>query len=102
MTRQGAGIMCKPYTTSSVKIFVRTEKDFGKEIKAASMSIFDFEDLDFSAFSFNTLDTPQTVPLGYKARKYQTLQIIVVNDAPNQGFGIFQIIKRFKMMNYVK
>ena len=102
MTRRGSGVQCKPYTTSSVKIVVRTEKDFGVEIKTNAMSIFNFEDIDFSAFSFNTLDTPQIIPLDYKVKKYKTLQIIVRNDAPNQGFGVFQITKRYKMMNYVK
>ena len=102
MLRQGGGVMCKPYSSSSVKIIVRTEKDFGTVVKTNAMSIFDFNDIDFTAFSFNTLDTPQIVPFNYKVRKYKTLQIIIRNDSKNQGFGVYQITKRYKVMNYVK
>ena len=94
--------MCKPYTNSSVKILIRTDRDFGVQIRSSSLSIFDFEELDFSNFSFNTSDTPQIVAFNRKIRKYKTMQIIVRNDGVNQGFGVFGIIKRFKMMNYVK
>lgn len=102
LTRRGAGVMCKPYTNSSVKILIRTDRDFGVQIRSSSLSIFDFEELDFSNFSFNTSDTPQIVAFNRKIRKYKTMQIIVRNDGVNQGFGVFGIIKRFKMMNYVK
>ena len=72
------------------------------QIRSSSLSIFDFEELDFSNFSFNTSDTPQIEAFNRKIRKYKTMQIIVRNDGVNQGFGVFGIIKRFKMMNYVK
>lgn len=102
MIRRGSGVQCKPYSSGSVKILVRTEKDFGAQVKADVMSFFNFNDIDFNAFTFNTLDTPQIVPLNSKVRKYKTMQVIVKNDRVNQGFGVFQIIKRFRIMNYVK
>ena len=116
MIRRGSGVMCKPYIRSSIKVIIRTEKDFGIEIKdndmtifdlgveirTDNMSIFDFNDIDFSDFTFNTLDTPLITPFNRKVRKYQTLQIIIRNDKVNQGFGVFQIVKRYRVMNYVK
>lgn len=102
MTRRGCGVMCKPYTTSSIRVIVRTDTDFGTEIKNDVMSIFTFADLDFSAFTFNTLDTPIITPFNRKIRKYKTMQIIIRNDGVNQGFGVFQISKRYRVMNYVK
>ena len=102
MVRRGCGVMCKPYTSSSVKISVRTERDFGREIAGGVMSIFDFSSLDFSNFAFNTSDSPQIVAFNTKVRKYKTMQIIVRNDGVNQGFGVYQIEKRFRRMNYVK
>lgn len=102
MIRRGSGVQCKPYVASSIKVLIRTEKDFGTEVKQQTMSFFDFNNIDFSAFTFNTLDTPQIVPLNTKVRKYKTMQIIVRNDEANQGFGVFKITKRFRMMNYVK
>lgn len=102
MIRRGSGVMCKPYTASSIRILIKTDKDFGTEIKATSLSIFDFNELDFKNFSFNTFDGPQIIPFDTKVRKYKTMQIIVRNDGNNQGFGVFKITKRFKVMNYVK
>lgn len=102
MIRRGSGVMCKPYTISSIKVLIRTDKDIEQQIKSSILSIFDFRELDFSAFSFNTSSGPQIVPLNRKVRKYKTMQIIVRNDGVNQGFGIFQIIKRYRIMNYVK
>lgn len=102
MIRRGSGLLMKPYLSSSVKVYARTEKDFGRHIRSAGMSIFDFNNIDFSNFSFNTLDTPQVVPFNKKIKKYKMLQISVVNDGLNQGFGVFGIIKRFRIGNYVK
>lgn len=100
--RNGSGLMLKPYTRSSCKVTIRTDKDFGVDIKTAFMDIFTFEDVDFERFSFNTNDSPQVIPFGKKIRKYITAQITVTNDAVNEGFGILGIIKRFTVGNYVK
>lgn len=100
--RNGSGLMLKPYTRSSCKVTIRTDKDFGVDIRTAFMDIFTFEDMDFERFSFNTNDSPQIHPFGKKIRKYITAQITVSNDALNEGFGILGIIKRYTMGNYVK
>ena len=102
MIRRGSGVQCKPYIASSIKILIKTEKDFGREIKSSALTIFDFNEIDFNNFSFNTFDGPQIIPFNTKVRKYKTMQIIVRNDGKNQGFGVFKITKRYKVMNYVK
>lgn len=102
MIRRGSGVQCKPYAHSSVKALIRTEKDFGILARTGNMSFFDFSDIDFSDFTFATSDASQTMAFNRKVRKYQTMQIIIRNDGLNQGFGIFGIIKRYRMMNYVK
>jgi len=102
MIRRGSGVMLKPYTQSAVKILVRTQDDFGKTIREVVNGIFDWNDIDFANFTFNTIDTPRIVPFNKKIRKYKTLQIIVRSEGVNQGFGVFSIIKRFRMGGYVK
>lgn len=102
MIRRGSGVTCKPYANSAVKVLIRTDRDFGVQVRASSLSIFDFNELDFSNFSFNTSDSPQIVAFNRKVRKYKTMQIIVRNDGLHQGFGVFGIVKRFRVMNYVK
>lgn len=102
MIKRGSGVMIKPYSRSSAKIAVRTERDFGTEIRNTTMDIFDWEDIDFSRFTFNANDAPQVVPFNSRVKKYVTLQILVKNDAVNEGFGVFGIIKRYTKGNYVK
>lgn len=102
MVRRGSGIMIKPYTRSSARVLIRTDRDFGREIKYAPMDIFDWEDIDFARFTFNAGDSPQVVPFSTKVGKYVTAQIIIKNDSINEGFGVFGIIKRYTKADYVK
>ena len=83
-------------------MLIRTEADFGKEIRYSNMDIFDFNDIDFERFSFNTNDSPQVLPFDTRVKKYITAQIIIKNDALGEGFGIYGIIKRFTVGGYVK
>ena len=102
LLKKGCGVQLKPYSRSSCKIYLRTEKDFGVMAKYDTVDIFDFADIDFERFTFNTLDTPQIISIRKKVKKYKTLQIIVESDAANEAFGIFGIIKRFTRGNLVK
>lgn len=102
MLKKGSGLMLKPYSRSSCKVYIRTDKDFGKLIKSSQMDIFSFEDLNFDRLSFNTNDSPQVVPFLKKVKKYITAQIIVTNDEINEGFGVLGIVKRYSAGNYVK
>lgn len=95
MRRHGCGVMIKPYLRSSVRVNVRTNKDFGQEIRYATMDVFDWVDLDFSRISFDSNDAPQVVPFNRKIKKYITLQITVRNDGANEGFGVYGINKAF-------
>jgi hypothetical protein len=102
MPRKGSGVMIKPYSRSSVKIYVRTDTLMDTLVKTAGTDIFDFADVDFTAFTFETADAPQVIPLGTKVKRYKTLQIIVKNDTVNEGFGVYGIIKRYTLGNVVK
>ena len=102
LLKRGCGVMIKPYLRSSVKILVRTQRDFGNQIRYSTMDIFDWEDIDFERFTFSSNDAPQVVPFNRKVKKYITLQITVRNDAANEGFGVFGIIKKFTKGNSVK
>ena len=84
-------------------MWIRTDADFGTEleIKSANTGIFDFNQLDFSDFTFNTLPE-NVIPLSKKIKKYKLMQIICKNESLNQGFGIYAIEKRFVYGNYVK
>ncbi len=98
----GCGVMIKPYTHSSAIVIFETEKDFGEVAASQRLDIFDFSDLDFSRFSFETSESPRVIPVRAKLRKYQTLRITVRNDSINEGFGVFGIVKRFTLSGHMR
>lgn len=103
MLKKGNAVTIKPYTRSGAKIYFRTDKD-ALEWKAAegTMDIFDWEDIDFSRFTFNANDGPQEIPFRRKIKNYKRLQILVKNDTVNEGFGVFGIVKHFVTGNFAK
>lgn len=102
MVKRGSGVMLKPYTRSSVIVYARTDRDFGRKIRESLMDIFDFWDIDFSRFSFLTNDSPQVVPFNSKVKKYKTLQLIVRNEGLDEAFGVFGLIKRYTIGTSVR
>ena len=103
MTKRGGGVMLKPYIRSGVHILLRSDSDAaGKEIGYQAVDIFDWEDIDFSRFSFDSNEAPRVIPFNRKKKKYLTLQIVVKNDAVNEGFGVYGIIKRYITGSYKK
>lgn len=102
MVKRGSGVMMKPYTRSSLQVYARTERDFGRKIREGIADIFNWEDIDFSRFTFNTNDAPQVLPFNSKVKKYKTLQLIAKNEALNEAFGLFGIIKRYTIGTMVR
>jgi len=102
ITKKGCAVLIKPFDRSSVKIYVLTEKTHRKMIKEAFMDIFNFADIDFSRWTFNTKDTAQVVPFNKKAKKFNTVQFVFENDALNEGFGVFGCQVQYVIGNYVK
>ena len=103
LQKKGNAVTIKPYNRSSAKILFRTDKD-AVEWQAAygTMDIFDWEDIDFSRFSFNANDGPSEVPFNRKVKKYKRLQIFIKNDVLNEGFGVFAITKHYVTGNFAK
>lgn len=103
MIKKGNSVTIKPYTRSSAQVCFRTEQD-PVEWDAAfdTMDIFDWEDIDFSRFTFNANDAPREILFNTKVKKYKRLQIIVKNNALNEGFGLFGITKHYVVGNFAK
>ncbi len=97
LLNRGNAVTIKPYARSGAKILLRTERDaVAWESAAGIMDIFSWEDIDFSRFTFNTNEAPQEIPFPRRAAKrYRRLQILVKNDAANEGFGVYEIVKHY-------
>lgn len=103
MIKKGNSVTIKPYARSSAKVCFRTEQD-PVEWQAAedTMDVFDWGDIDFSRFTFNANDAPREILFNQKVKKYKRLQIIIKNDAVNEGFGLFGITKHYVIGNFAK
>ncbi|MBQ2742303.1 MAG: hypothetical protein IJF32_05810 [Oscillospiraceae bacterium] len=101
MKKKGSGVMLKTYNRSGVKVCIKTDRDFEREIREKSAGIFNFEDLDFNDFTFNTSEYT-VVPFNAKFKKYKAIQVICRNDKVNQAFGVLGIIRRYVTGNFAK
>ena len=104
LLKRGCCVTIKPYTRSSAEVYIRANRTGGHEKRVAGkpMDILDFSDIDFERITFNTDESPQEIFLNRKVKNYKRLQIIVRNQEPNEGFGIFQITKHYVTGNYAK
>ena len=103
MLKKGNAVTIKPYTRSSAKILFRTDRDaVAWQATKGEMDILDWEDIDFARFTFNANDGPSEIPFRRKVKKYKRLQILIKNDAVNEGFGVYAIVKHYVSGNFAK
>ncbi|MBE7002674.1 MAG: hypothetical protein E7425_00105 [Ruminococcaceae bacterium] len=103
LLKRGNAVELKPYISSSAKILFRTEKDpFEWQAAEGRMDQLFWERIDFSHFSFYVSDAPRTVPFRRKVKNYKRLQIVIKNDAADEGFGVYGIVKHYVFGNYAK
>ena len=103
LLKKGNAVTIKPYTRSSAKILFRTDRDaVAWQAAEGTMDIFDWEDIDFSRFTFEANDAPAEIPFRRKVKKYKRLQILIKNDAVNEGFGVYGIVKHFASGDFAR
>jgi len=102
MQKKGCSVTIKPYSRSSCTIYYSKDGNPDTFVRKHLMDIFDWNNMDFERFTFNTNESPQDVYLKKKVKKYKRLQLIIINDGKNEGFGILQIAKTFTVGNYAK
>ncbi len=94
LVKAGTGIFLKSYNHSGISVCIRTDADFGREAVKKDIGIFNFEDIDFGNFTFNT-SPYAVVSLNTRLKKYSAIQIICRNAENNQAFGIGGIVRRY-------
>ena len=104
LLKKGCCVTLKPMSRSSGTVYFRTDKSGGGEQAVArdTMDIFDWEDIDFSRFTFNSDDGPQEIFFQKKIKNYKRLQIIIRNAEVDEGFGVYQITKHYVVGNFAK
>ncbi|MBQ5777509.1 MAG: hypothetical protein IIV97_01690 [Oscillospiraceae bacterium] len=94
MVKKGSGVFLKAYNRSGVEVYVKTDSGFEKELVSRSAGIFNFEDIDFADFTFNT-SPYAVVPFNSRVKNYKAIQIILKNEKPDQAFGIGGITRKY-------
>ncbi len=83
----GFWLMLAPYHRSGVKIYYRAKGDLS-EVRTAYADIFDFADIDFNRFTFNTDDSPLIVATNKPLRRFMLVQFRFEN-AEAEAFGFY-------------
>lgn len=105
-TMQKKGTMCTvaPYTRSSVKVYINVDgygRQYIGEMYVDRADLFDGV-IDFERLSFDTSTAPRDYFFRKKRKKYKRLQIILENDALNEPFGVFEIVKTYIYQRFAK
>lgn len=98
----GVWVVLQPFARSGGEIYYATDKEYEKFARSANVDIFDWNDIDFQRFTFNTLDRPMVVNTRKKAKKVKLFQVIVKNGRAAEPFGLFAIQVHYKMGGKVK
>ena len=102
ISKKGTGIKTRPFTRSSGEIFFTTDKTIRQVTRSYKMDIFDFDDVDFNRFTFNTSDNPQVQISPKKFRKVLQFQMGVRNCENKEGFGILAMMISFTVGNLTR
>ena len=101
LLRRGCLVSLKPFEASSCKVYYSV--DGGKEQLICTL-LLDitgaFEKVDFARFSFYTNTNPQELYFNERKKRYKRIQLIFENDQADEGFGIMEIVKTYKIIGH--
>jgi hypothetical protein len=101
LTKKGNVIHTRAMPRSVVKVAYRTDKEHETDITRLDTGYFDFNDLDFQDFTFNTFEETDVV-FKKKVKKFKRLQIVLYSDEAAKPFGIYSLTMAAKVGNYYK
>ena len=104
LQKRGCLVVLNPFDRSSGKVcfIVDGVTLSSNPVASGVVDIFNFEDIDFERFSFDSSTSPRELYFNRKQKKYKRIQIMVMNDTINEPFGIHEIIKCYCVGNYSK
>jgi len=93
LVRRGCLAVLSPMPRTSGKIYYVIDGNPDLFVRMMTMDLFDWNDIDFERFTFESNESPQEIYFRRKVKRYKRLMIIMRNDVINEGFGIHEIIK---------
>lgn len=100
MVKKGSGLLMQPYSRSSVKVYVRTDRTKAQDFFKAALDDDDFSET-IRPEDFGGWEEARVVPFKKKVKKWKWIQIIVENNEINEGFGVYGMIIRHQKQNLV-
>ena len=100
-TVTGVWVVGQPYNRSGGEIYYATDREYEKLVKEFHIDIFNFNDVDFQRFTFNTLDRPTVVPTRRKEKKVKLFQVKVSNQRA-EPFGIIAVTLEYREGGKIK
>lgn len=100
MVKKGSGLLMQPYSRSSVKVYVRTDRTKAQDFFKAALDDDDCAEV-ISPEDFGAWEEARVVPFKKKVKKWKWIQIIVENNEINEGFGVYGMIIRHQKQNLV-
>lgn len=90
LLKNGALADLKSFTHSACKVRIKTDKYAWREVARHNGGYFDFSDMDYADFTFNTSPI-NTLKLKVRAKKWERLSVMLYSDEPRKPFGVFGI-----------
>lgn len=101
LDKNGFGVYIKCYPRTSVTVSVKPLNSARRVVREASISRFDFNDIDFNAVNFTTNPTYECI-VRARIRQYAALQVVMENNKINEGFGVSLCTYHFLMGKYLR
>ncbi len=98
---KGVWVVAMPYTRSSGKIYYSTDRIHEKLVREYQIDVFDWTDIDFTRFTFNTMSRVTSNATGKKEKKARVFQVIVKNTE-REPFGLVAISMKYTRGGKIK
>ena len=103
LMRKGCLVSLKPFEASSCNVYYSVDGGREEFVRTILLDITEaFMKVDFSRFSFYTNTNPQELYFLKRHKRYKRIQLIFENNRVNEGFGLQEIVKTYKVLGYSK
>lgn len=100
MVKKGSGLLMQPYSRSSARVYVRSDKAKKELFFEIGLDDYDWSGQETPEL-YESWKSAQVVPFKKKLKKWKWVQLIVENDRVNEGFGVYGIILRHQKQNLI-
>ena len=102
LQKKGSGCTLYPFYRSSVDAYLKKDGNEDVYVGSITIDIDNWEDIDFSRFTFIASKAPRDLFFRKKMKKYKRLKIILKNEQLDEGFGVQEIFKTYLFTRYAK